>query len=106
MRIALCIVTAYMVKELRRMGGRRLRHLLVTFVMPLLIATQLPTSALAQTCSPVGYWTSTNTYGAKPGDEWYGLLVGEFMVINPDLTGTLKLTFCDQPHTITVTGSA
>lgn len=62
--------------------------------------------AAAQACSPVGYWTSTMTYGANPGDQWYGLLVGYFMLIKPDMTGTLKLTYCTSPHMITVTGAA
>jgi 3D (Asp-Asp-Asp) domain-containing protein len=80
-----------------------LKKILMAVVLPVFISAQA-SSAVAQTCSPAGYWTSTLTYGVA-GDPTDGLLIGYFMVIAPDLTGTLKLTQCPQPHNINLTGS-
>lgn len=69
--------------------------------------------AVAQTCSPVGYWTSTAKYCTLPNDQdpLCGLLVGVFIAINPDMTATYSANLtapngggCQQ--NFTVSGSA
>jgi len=73
----------------------------------LLIALVLayPAPMLAQTCNPVGYWTATDRYQCTTGEWFCGLLVGGFIKLASDGTGTLKWPYCSETFSLTWSGT-